>query len=495
MPRQPNRRPKIYKGADGLYHCYVTVGTKPNGKLDRRHRQAETATEVARKVDELLDRTKRGGTVPRKVETVEQWLLHWVENIVQPTRAWGTYTAYRSLIVNHVNPQIGAWRLDGHQRRLEPEHLEALYEKLRKTPIVRGSKGVAKGKKVMSGSTILKCHRMLRKAFKDAVRRGKASRNVADLIDSPTARGKRVAAHTLDEMQAIISAAIEDPMAARWLLGMLLGPRQGETLGIRWSRVHLDPPGEQTPYVDLETQLQRRTWRHGCDDPAVCAADRHRTKPCPPRWAHGCASPDACKGRPHYCPRRRQIPGCSRHTRPCPPLCPPGCAGHARHCPKRVDGGLVEVELKTEKSVRSLPLPPVVVELLRAHRERQQRQYEMLGVKWDGDGLVFTTEWGKPLDASRDHAAWEALLRRAGVADSRLHAARHSAGTMMVATGTDIRIVQELLGHTQITTTEIYVDVAADVKRQAVDRAVAAVMDGNLAALLQRDGATERRLS
>ncbi|MEH1026528.1 tyrosine-type recombinase/integrase [Micromonospora profundi] len=86
----------------------------------------------------------------------------------------------------------------------------------------------------------------------------------------------------------------------------------------------------------------------------------------------------------------------------------------------------------------------------------------------------------------------EALLRRAGVADAKLHAARHTAGTMMVASGTDTRIVQEILGHTQITTTQIYVDMAQKVKREAVDRAVSALMDGNLAALLQRDAATER---
>ncbi|MFD0821795.1 site-specific integrase, partial [Micromonospora zhanjiangensis] len=138
MPRQPNRRPKIYKGADGLWHCYVTVGTRPDGKLDRRHRQGETATEVAAKVDELLERSKRGGTVPKRAETVGQWLTYWVEEVVRPTRAWGTYTAYRALIDNHVVPQIGSWRLDG-ARRLEPEHLEALYVRMRRTRIRRGA--------------------------------------------------------------------------------------------------------------------------------------------------------------------------------------------------------------------------------------------------------------------------------------------------------------------------------------------------------------------
>ncbi|WBB73259.1 tyrosine-type recombinase/integrase [Micromonospora sp. WMMD1128] len=337
---------------------------------------------------------------------------------------------------------------------------------------------------------------MLSKAFKDAVRRGKASRNVcsSELMDPPAYRRGKVAALTLAETEAVIKAAIADDMAARWLLGLLLGPRQGETLGIRWNRVHLDPSPDEEPHVELETQIQRRTWEHGCDDPVACAAERHR-KPCPPSWEHGCADPAACRIQAFRCPTRRRRPGCRLHVRPCPPPCPPDCDAHAQHCPKRHGGGLVEVDLKTEKSVRPLALPAVLVELLRAHRARQQRERERLGLEWDPAGLVFTTAAGGPIDASADHAAWEELLRRAGVADAKLHAARHTAGTMLVASGTDISVVQDILGHTQISTARIYVDVAQKTKREAVDRAVSALMDGNLAALLQRDGATERRAS
>lgn len=470
MPRQPNRRPSIYKGADGLWHCYVTLGTKPNGKPDRRHRQGATATEVATKVDELLERSKRGGTVPAKVQTVEQWLTYWVENVVRPTRAWGTYTAYRALIERYAVPHIGAWRLDGHARRLEPEHLLAMYEGLKTTKVSRG-------KAKMAPSTILKMHRMLRKSFKDAVRRGKASRNACDLIDAPTARRGKVAAHTLAEAQAIITAAMADPLAARWLLGMLLGPRQGETLGLRWHRVHLDPPGDETPYAKLETQLQRRPWQHGCADPHACGAVPRKASP--GGYHHFAPCPSDCR-------RHRSF------KRGCPPPCPAGCTKHARHCPMRTGGGLLEVELKTEESVRPLPLPPVVVELLRRHRQQQQRERQLLGLTWDPEGLVFTTAAGTPIDPGADHGAWEALLRRAGVADSKLHAARHTAGTMLVASGADISVVQELLGHTDIKTARIYVDVAKKTQREAVDRVVSALMDGNLAALLQRDGATTR---
>lgn len=485
--RAPNGSSSIYLGTDGLWHTWVHAGQKENGKPDRRHIKRRTAGEVKVAEEQLRERLARGQTKVGKTETVEQWLTHWLEHVVKPRRAWGTYTAYRALI-NRVVPFIGAWKLDGTRNRLEPEYVEAMYTAMASMKIVRGSRGTGPAP-TLSDATIHKTHRMLTTAFKAAVRRGRASRNVCTLIDPPAHRKKRVAALTLAETQAVIQTALKDDQAARWLVGLLLGPRQGETLGIRWSRVNLDPQAGEEPHLELESQLQRRPWQHGCDDAAKCAEGRHRTEPCRPPWQHGCTDPAACRARPHLCPKRAPGSGCARHTRTCPPLCKPGCTGHARHCPLRT-GGLQEVDLKTEKSVRKLALPSVLVDLIRQRRERQQQEFAALGLKWTPQELVFTSRSGGPIDAGQDHKAWEDLLRRAGVADAKLHAARHTAGTVMVASGTDISVVQDILGHTQISTTRIYVDVAQKTKREALDRAVSAVMEGNLAALLQPNAAT-----
>jgi hypothetical protein len=278
---------------------------------------------------------------------------------------------------------------------------------------------------------------------------------------------------------------------------MLLGPRQGETLSMHWrggekvSRLDLDA---NPPKLYLAKQIQRRKWEHGCDDPAACvkALRKCRTKPCHRRWEHGCDDPATCKGRPHFCPQRRALPGCSHHTRPCPPLCPPNCTGHARWCPQRTGGGLQEVDLKTDESVRDLILPAALVEMLIAHRERQQRERDDRGLKWDPDGLVFAGPEGQPIDPRRDHARWEQLLIRAGVPDSRLHTARHDAGTLALTAGIDIAVVQEVLGHTSIRTTRQYVDIADSLKKEMAERVMNLLFDGSLAALLQPGAATKQ---
>lgn len=488
MPRQPNGNPTIYKSAhDGLYHCWVTVGTKPNGKPDRKHIKREKADDVKDAVDDLRDRIRRGdGMLTGKILTVEQWLAHWLENIVKPKRAYNTVAAYRPIIELHIVPHIGHWRLDGNRKRLEPEHVEGMYAALGK-----GKPGHPK----LAPSYILQVHRVLSRALKDAVRRGRAARNVCTLIDAPTSRAKRIKAFTLTEAQAVIRVAVKQPLAARWLIGILLGPRQGEVLGMKWTHVDLDPPGKDEPYMRIDTQLQRRTWEHGCLDPVACAEPHHRTAKCPARWEHGCTDAEACtKNRTDRCPQRKPLAGCAAHRgeKGCPPLCRPGCLGHARACKQRVGGGLVDADVKSEKGERALALGEVLTEMLRTHRAAEQVKFAERGIEWSADAYVFTSKACGPIDPRRDHEAWEALLVAAGVPDARLHAARHTAGTMMVATGSDIRTVQETLGHADIRVTGVYVDVAKDLKRDAVDRVAAALLDGSLAALLQPSSATPR---
>lgn len=472
--RQPNRRPKI-RPYGNRWRMDVTVGTKPDGSLDRRKITGTTAAAVAEKYDKLMAQLNQGH-VPEigRSPTLAEWLLHWLEHIVRPQRKYKTYRAYHPIVHLHLIPRLGQWRIAGTTRTLQPEHVEAAYADLLEAG--------------MAPAYVLQCHRVLSRALKIAHRRGRASRNVCTLIDAPDGTAKRIKPLGLEDVKKVIEAITTDRLEVRWLIGLMLGLRQGETLGLHWSSVHLDGPA---PYLEVEIQAQRRTWKHGCKDPVACAAKRCRTKPCPTRWAHGCDDESACKGRPHYCPQRVALPGCSRHSRPCPPLCPPGCTGHARGCPERTGGGIVYAGLKSgEKGVRSVGLDPILVAALRRHRERQEAEKAEAGPLWEEHGLVICQPNGRPVDARKDHQLWEELLVRAGVPDARLHAARHTAGTLLVASGTDIRVVQELLGHARITTTQQYVHPSEEMKRQAVTRLGELLMSGQMeVALLRPSGA------
>jgi integrase len=61
--------------------------------------------------------------------------------------------------------------------------------------------------------------------------------------------------------------------------------------------------------------------------------------------------------------------------------------------------------------------------------------------------LVFPSRSGNHANARVDYDAWKRLLRRARVRSLKLHDARHSAATLMLASGADARSIQFVLGH------------------------------------------------
>ena len=124
-----------------------------------------------------------------------------------------------------------------------------------------------------------------------------------------------------------------------------------------------------------------------------------------------------------------------------------------RHTLARVDGRLVLLEPKTERSRRTLVLPEVAVTALRAHRTRQRMERLVAGSRWHDTGHVFTTTVGTPIEAARVTRAFHAALIRADLPPSRFHDLRHAAATYLLAQGFTLEDVKNLLGHSSITLT------------------------------------------
>jgi integrase len=72
--------------------------------------------------------------------------------------------------------------------------------------------------------------------------------------------------------------------------------------------------------------------------------------------------------------------------------------------------------------------------------------------------------------AHADWDDWKALLKAAKVRDARIHDARHTATTLLLAQGVDQRVVMEILGHSQISMTTRYTHVVPEVMTDAADR-------------------------
>ncbi|MGA5375811.1 site-specific integrase [Streptomyces griseoincarnatus] len=154
-----------------------------------------------------------------------------------------------------------------------------------------------------------------------------------------------------------------------------------------------------------------------------------------------------------------------------------------RQALQRVGGELLIVAPKTQRSARRVALPSECVTALRAQRAQQIADRKAAGANWKGtgDGLVFTTKNGTPIEPRNLNRSFEALCVRAGVRRVRFHDLRHTCASLLHEQGADARMIMEVLGHSSIRVTmDIYTFVRLDSQRSAFDRVGDALRgDGN----------------
>lgn len=229
-------------------------------------------------------------------------------------------------------------------------------------------------------------HRTIRASLNVALRRGYITQNPALLAKPPTVDLDEVEPYELDEVKQLLAVASELPRnSARWAVALALGLRQGEVLGLTWE--------------DVDLERSRLKVKRG----------RQR-----PRYAHGCGGGD--------------------------------CGRKAGFCPKRVQLNADSAETKSRAGRRTIGLPSQLVSLLRAHMQEQEAERAAAGDLWRDGGWVFTTPTGAPLNPNTDYHDWKALLRRAGLRETRLHDARHTAATVLLLLGVPERTVMAIMG-------------------------------------------------
>ena len=129
------------------------------------------------------------------------------------------------------------------------------------------------------------------------------------------------------------------------------------------------------------------------------------------------------------------------------------------------------VEPKSSRSRRTIALPTIVLDALKAHRKRQLEARLAAGSLWQDQGFVFTTPIGTPADGRNLTRAFKALMKTAGLPAIRIHDMRHSCATLLLAQGVSPRVVMETLGHSQISLTmNTYSHVLPELQRDAADR-------------------------
>ncbi len=136
----------------------------------------------------------------------------------------------------------------------------------------------------------------------------------------------------------------------------------------------------------------------------------------------------------------------------------------------RTEGGLIFTSPKGGRS-RSVRLTTSAVEDLESHLERQLDEKLRLAGLWKENGLVFTTATGTPMDGDNlVKRSFKPLMSRARLPQIRFHDLRHTFATLLLSRGTHPKVVQEMLGHANISQTmDTYSHVLPDMQEGAVN--------------------------
>jgi len=391
VTKAANGRSSIHRRAGSTgWVGWVSFGVDPvTGKRRRKKVTGQTKTEVAAKVAKL-EADRAGGYAGGSAVTVAEWLDLWIATKIGSVRP-KTIIGY-GVDRAHIVRALGGIELT----KLTPEDIERMYAEI-----------LASG---CGPATTTHVRATLGASLGTAARRGRIARNPVTAAVSPRQVSARVEPLSEAETHQVLAAAAGGRNSARWALALLVGPRQGEVLGLRWEDVDL---AEGT--LHIRRSLARAPWRHGCE--------------------------------PNHCGGKR-----------------------GADCPQRHGGGLITGLTKTTAGERTVALPAGLTAMIRAHRTAQWAERLRVGSLWRDTGHVFTNERGQPLDPRRDWAEWKKLLGAAGVRDARLHDARHSSATFALLDGIDPAVVMARHGWGSRLLLDRYQHAVVEAQRSAAAR-------------------------
>jgi integrase len=141
------------------------------------------------------------------------------------------------------------------------------------------------------------------------------------------------------------------------------------------------------------------------------------------------------------------------------------------------DGHLTACPPKTARSGRANALDRTTVAALRTHRRRQLQEKDEYGDGYRDSGYVITCLNGDPMSPDRLTRIFQQLIAEHGLPPIRLHDLRHGAATLALAAGLELKVVQEMLGHSSIVlTADTYTSVLPEVAHTAAEKTAAPVL-------------------
>lgn len=126
---------------------------------------------------------------------------------------------------------------------------------------------------------------------------------------------------------------------------------------------------------------------------------------------------------------------------------------------------------KTKSSTRTITITPMLVNVLREHKQFQMEQTEAMGGEWSESNLVFPNTRDNIPHNRNVQAIFERILKKAKVERATMHCLRHTYATRCFEVGVEIKAVSAQLGHRDVKTTyNTYIHLLEDKRVKEIDK-------------------------
>lgn len=188
-----------------------------------------TRREVQDKLTVALRDQQLGVPVIQEKQTTAQFLRWWLEQVARQTVRPKTLKFYDFVLNRHLLPGLGHIAL----LNPTPQHVLGFLNE-------KGHSVSERTGRPLSPRSVKHLHRTLCTALSAAVKYGCVARNVATLVDPPSAPRSKIAFFTVDQARAFFDFAKDNRLFALYATVLSLGLRLGEGLGISWNEVNLE---------------------------------------------------------------------------------------------------------------------------------------------------------------------------------------------------------------------------------------------------------------
>lgn len=121
---------------------------------------------------------------------------------------------------------------------------------------------------------------------------------------------------------------------------------------------------------------------------------------------------------------------------------------------------------KTQNSIRTVPIPTSLIHILEDFKEKESKKYN----NFDDDCFLFTNDDCELLTSKAVFGRWKTILKNCNIKYKKFHSLRHTYATTLLLNGVDLKTVSTLLGHYDISITQIYTHILPEQKENAVDK-------------------------